>query len=101
MHGKETMRQDGMTERFCQKEPLVNKKGMARFVRSMLWIGGGYLAGLCRMLFETNPLGIALLCAGGNPISIFLGLSLAELALMENPVLMICTYAGIALIRVV
>lgn len=99
MQGKETMNRGGLTEKLCKREPLMSRKGLARLARFLLWIGGGYLVGLCRMLFETNPLGIALLCAGGNPIGIFIGLSLAELALMENPVLMICTYAAVALIR--
>ncbi len=99
MQGKETVKRKGLTEELRGKEPSVSRQMLLRIGRFLLWIGGGYLAGLCRMLFETNPMGIGLLCAGGNVIGIFLGLAMAELALMKNPILMICVYAAVALIR--
>lgn len=99
MQGKETFKRRKMTEELCRRDASVSRGGILRLARFLLWIGAGYVAGLCQLLFDTNPMGMALLCAGGNWIGIFLGLSLAELALMKQPVLMICVYAAVALIR--
>ena len=98
MQGKETLKREGLTERLCKRE-AVSRRAVERIGIFMMWGGAGYLTGLCQMLFETNPLGMALLCAGGNPLAVFLGLALAELALMEHPVLMICVYAAVAMLR--
>ena len=102
MQGKETMKRGRLTEELCRREPTVSRRVLGGIGKGALWLGAGYLAGLGKMLFETNPMGIALLCAGGgNVVVILVGLILAELAMMENPILMICTYAAVALIRIV
>ena len=69
--------------------------------KELLWGGIAYLFGLGSMLFDTKPLGVALICGGGTHlIGILSGLILSELVLMQSPVLMICTYTAATLIRV-
>ena len=99
MQGKETLKREGLTERLCKRDAAASRRVVERIGLFLMWGGAGYLTGLCRMLFETNPLGVALLCAGGNPLGIFLGLAVAEVALMSHPVLMICVYAAVGMIR--
>lgn len=99
MQGKETIKRAPLTEELCRRDPSVGKRILWGIGKGVLWLGAGYLAGLARMLFDTNPLGVALLCAGGSVPWILGGLTLAEIARMESPVLMICVYAAVALIR--
>ena len=99
MQGKETLKKEGLTERLCKRDAAVGWRVLRRVGVFLMWVGAGYLMGLCQMLFETNPLGVALLCAGGNPLGIFLGLAVAELALMSHPILMICVYAAVGMLR--
>ena len=99
MQGKETLKREGLTERLCKRDAAASRRVVERIGLFLMWGGAGYLTGLCRMLFETNPLGVALLCTGGNPLGIFLGLAVAEVALMSHPVLMICVYAAVGMIR--
>ena len=71
MQGKETLKKEGLTERLCKRDAAVGWRVLRRVGVFLIWVGAGYLMGLCQMLFETNPLGVALLCAGGKPLGIF------------------------------
>lgn len=63
---------------------------------------GAFLFGLSTLLFKTNPLGVALLCAtGGNILPILLGLIASALWSMEHPWFTVATYLAAALIRAV
>ncbi|MBE6633388.1 MAG: hypothetical protein E7620_03475 [Ruminococcaceae bacterium] len=85
-------------ERLLQRDGAAVRKRVEWLGRTLLWVGIGYLFGIGKMLFGTNPMGLALLCAGGKGvIGVLIGLIVAELALMESPVLMICTYAAAGL----
>ena len=77
-------------------------RGRAQWaVNQLLWGVEAYLLGIGRMALGVHPFGIAILCAGGNGVlGVFAGLVLAELAMMEHPVLMICIYAAVAMCRV-
>ncbi len=100
MQGRETMKRAGLTAEMQKRDPRVSARWLQRLGVGILWIGVGYLSGLSRMAFDTRPMGVALLGAGGgNVLFLLLGLILAEVALMENPILMIVTYTAVALIR--
>ena len=100
MQGRETMKRANLTAEMQKRDPRASARWLRRLGVGILWMGAGYLAGLSRMAFDTRPLGIALLGAvGGNVFFVLLGLILSELALMEHPILMIVTYAAVALIR--
>ncbi len=100
MQGKETMKRGRLTERVQRRDPKVSGRWLLRLGVGVLWVGVGYLSGLSRMAFDTRPIGIALLGgSGGNVFFLLMGLILSELALMENPIVMIVTYTAVALIR--
>ena len=102
MQEKATEKRPGLTARLRARNVSVSRRRLLWLTRELLWGGAAYLIGLGTMLFDTKPLGVALICAGrGHLIGILAGLVISELALMQDPVLMICTYAAAALIRAV
>lgn len=93
---------ESWTEKLKKKNAAVRLGFLARMVRELLWLGAGFLFGQASMLFETNPLGIALLCAsGGHVISISAGLILSAWFLGRQPWLFTVTYLAAALIRAI
>ena len=92
-----------------QQEIRQKKKhAAARFgvvvgvVREMLWLGAGFLFGQASLLFETNPLGVAFLCAAnGHILSISAGLILSSWFIGGQPWIFTVTYLAAALIRVI
>ncbi len=93
---------EGLTERLKQKDAASRMRGAIRVGKEILWLGTGFLFGQGSMLFGTNPLGIALLCASdGHIFSILAGLILAAVFSEEQPWLLIVTYVAAALIRAV
>ncbi len=96
-------RSSKLTARLQARDVSVSRRRLQWVVKSLILGGIAYLIGLGELLFDSRPLGIALLCAcsGGQVVGILGGLILAELMLMQQPVLMIATYAAAALIRVV
>lgn len=100
MQEKAKGKREGLTAKLQARDVSVSKRRLIWLGKELLWGGIAYLFGLSTMLFETKPLGVALICAGGGHlIGILLGLILSELVLMQNPVLMICTYSAATLIR--
>lgn len=92
----------GLTEKLKQKDASARVGAVLRVLREILWLGAGFLFGQGSMLFGTNPLGIALLCASeAHIISIAGGLILGALFSEPQPWLLIVTYVAAALIRAV
>ena len=102
MQEKAKEKREGLTARLKAKDASVSRRRLMWLGKELLWGGVAYLLGLGSLLFDTKPLGVALICASrGHLIGILAGLVISELALMQNPVLMICTYAAATLIRAV
>ena len=81
------------------------KRSYAILWRQTLWgiaaAIGAFLLGRCPLLFETRPLGIALLCAATHQIPyLYGGLLLSALTAEEGRVILCCTYTAVLVIRV-
>ncbi len=71
-------------------------------VREFLWGCLGWLYGQAPLLFDTYPLGVALLCAsGGHTVAILIGLIASAFWQMQRPGVYVCVYAAAALARTV
>lgn len=93
---------EGLTERLKKKDASARLRIVLLAVREILWLGAGFLFGQGSMLFGTNPLGVAFLCASqGHIVSILLGLILGAVFSEEQPWIMIATYLAAAVIRAV
>lgn len=102
MQGKAKKKRVGVTERLRARDASVAKRRLLWLFWELTWGGFAYLIGLGSMLFDAKPLGVALICAShGHLLGILGGLVLSELMLMEQPILMIATYASATLIRAV
>lgn len=89
-----------LTERLEARDAAGSRRWLMWLGKELLLGGMAYLLGLGRLMFDTRPLGLAMLCAGGGQIAGILGgLILAELALGENAAPMIVVYAVAAVIR--
>lgn len=92
----------GWTEKLKQKDAASRLGVVLRVLREVIWAGAGFLFGQGSMLFGTNPLGIALLCASsGHIVPILAGLILGAVFSEEQPWVLIVTYVAAALIRAV
>lgn len=80
----------------------VGARRLVRFAtEELLWGCGAWLLGQAMMLFDTYPLGLAMLCASTkHTISILAGLLLTTISNFSDPVVYICTYLAAAVIRV-
>ena len=93
---------EGWTEKLKKKDAVSRLRVVLRVAREVLWSGAGFLFGQGSMLFGTNPLGIALLCASqGHILSILAGLILGAVFSEEQPWVLIATYLAAALVRAV
>lgn len=92
----------GWTEKLKQKNAAARLAVLLRVLREVLWAGAGFLFGQGSMLFGTNPLGIALLCAAqGHILPILGGLILGAVFSEPQPILPIVTYLAAGVIRMV
>ena len=68
----------------------------------LFFLCSGWLLCQAEMLFESYPLGLALLCASPAKyvLSVLAGAILSGAINMDEPVLYICTYAVVALVRI-
>ena len=70
--------------------------------QEMLWGCFAWLFGQAPLLFDTYPLGVALLCASeGHTLSILLGLVASAFWQMPRPGIYVCVYTAGALVRAV
>ena len=91
-----------LTDKLKKKDAAARLRVVLRVAREILWLGAGFLFGQGSMLFGTNPLGIAFLCAAnGHILPILSGLILGAVFSEEQPWLLIVTYVAAALIRAV
>ncbi len=67
----------------------------------ILWACIAWVFGQAEMLFGTYPLGLALLCGSARHTeAILVGLLITSVSNMRDPVIYVCTYLAVALIRV-
>lgn len=89
-----------LTEKLGEKDPVASRRRLVWLGKQLAMGAVAYLMGLGRLVFDTRPFGIALLCASGGQVSgILCGLILSEVALGENPIPMIVVYAVAAVVR--
>ncbi|MBQ3639225.1 MAG: SpoIIE family protein phosphatase [Clostridia bacterium] len=102
MQGKVKETRKGWTEKLKQKDAASRLRVVSLVLREVLWAGAGFLFGQGSMLFGTNPLGVALLCASsGHVFPILAGLILGAVFSEEQPWVLIVTYVAAALIRAI
>ena len=74
---------------------------LQRLLAEVLWGCAGWVFGQAGLLFDTYPLGLALLCASsGHTPAVLIGLIVTAVGNMENAALYVCTYLAAALLRI-
>ena len=74
---------------------------LQRLFVEVLWGCAGWVFGQAGLLFDTYPLGLALLCASsGHTPAVLIGLIVTAVGNMENAALYVCTYLAAALLRI-
>ena len=75
---------------------------LQRLFIEIVWGCAGWVFGQASLVFDTYPLGIALLCASsGHTPSVLIGLLVTSVVNMQNPALYVCAYLTAAIIRIV
>ena len=75
---------------------------LQRLFVEILWGCAGWIFGQAGLVFDTYPLGIALLCASsGHTPAVLIGLIVTSAVNMENPALYICAYLTAAILRII
>lgn len=77
------------------------RKWLHRRTSFSLWLLWGYILGNGIMLFDTRPLGLALLCGtSGNVVAVLSGCVLSALLRPSERLIYLCTYLVVGLVRV-
>lgn len=72
-----------------------------RWTSFPIWLLWGYILGNGTMLFDTRPLGLALLCGtAGNVVAVLAGCVLSALLRPRERLIYLCTYLVVGLVRV-
>ena len=75
---------------------------LRRLLCEVLWGCAGWIFGQAGLLFDTYPLGLALLCASsGHTPAVLVGLLVTAVVNMESAAPYVCAYLAAALIRIV
>lgn len=75
---------------------------LQRLLFEILWGCAGWVFGQAGLLFDTYPLGVALLCASsGHTPAVLFGLLVTAITNMENAPLYVCAYLTAAILRIV
>ena len=75
---------------------------LQRLLCEILWGCAGWIFGQAELLFDTYPLGLALLCASsGHTPAVLVGLIVTAVVNMENPALYVCAYLAAAILRII
>ena len=102
MQEKVKTKKNGMTARFEKRDVKVSLTWIERIFAEATYIGVAYIFGQAVMLFDTSPLGLALLCGGrGHVFSILAGLLLASIGHPTLAIPYIIMYAVAALVRII
>ncbi len=75
---------------------------LQRLLCEILWGCAGWIFGQAGLVFDTYPLGLALLCASsGHTPAVLVGLIVTAVVNMENPALYVCAYLAAAILRII
>ena len=75
---------------------------LQRLICEILWGCAGWVFGQAGLLFDTYPLGVALLCASsGHTLAVLAGLLITAVTNMQNAPLYVCAYLTAAILRIV
>ena len=75
---------------------------LQRLICEILWGCAGWVFGQAGLLFDTYPLGVALLCASsGHTPAVLAGLLITAVTNMQNAPLYVCAYLTAAILRIV
>ena len=75
---------------------------LKRIVQEIVWGCAGWIFGQASLVFDTYPLGLALLCASsGHTPAVLVGLLVTAIVNMQNSALYVCVYMIAAILRVV
>ncbi len=75
---------------------------LQRLLCELLWGCAGWVFGQAGLLFDTYPLGVALLCASsGHTPAVLAGLLVTAVVNMENAALYVCVYLAAAILRII
>ena len=75
---------------------------LQRLICEILWGCAGWVFGQAGLLFDTYPLGVALLCASsGHTLAVLAGLLITAVTNMQNAPLYVCAYLTVAILRIV
>lgn len=75
---------------------------LQRLLCEILWGCAGWIFGQAGLLFDTYPLGLALLCASsGHTPAVLIGLIVTAIVNMENAALYACVYLAAAILRII
>ena len=75
---------------------------LKRIVQEIVWGCAGWIFGQASLVFDTYPLGVALLCASsGHTPSVLVGLLITAAVNMQNSALYVCVYLAAAILRIV
>jgi len=95
----------GKARRIKEKGKVSPEVWIARmrwFCKEILWGCAAWLLGQAGLLFDTYPLGFALLLgSSGHTLPVLIGLLLTSFSNMQTPILYICVYLAAALFRLV
>ena len=75
---------------------------LQRLLCEILWGCAGWVFGQAGLIFDTYPLGVALLCASsGHTPAVLIGLVITAVVNMENSPLYVCAYLAAAILRII
>ena len=75
---------------------------LRRIVQETVWGCAGWVFGQAALVFDTYPLGVALLCASsGHTPAVLIGLLVTAVVNMQNPALYVCAYLAAAILRII
>ena len=75
---------------------------LKRLLHEIIWGCAGWIFGQAGLVFDTYPLGLALLCASsGHTPAVLVGLLVTAVVNMQNPALYVCSYLAAAILRII
>ena len=92
-------------QRTQEKQGSKEKVWLSRLQRllvEIVWGCAGWIFGQASLVFDTYPIGIALLCASsGHTPAVLIGLIVTAVVNMQNPALYVCAYLMAAILRII
>ena len=102
MQEKVKKKRNGLTAKLEKRNARVHFAWIGRLLWETLYASVAYVIGFGQMLFDTSPLGLALLCGGrGHVVSILIGLILSAIVRGEMTAVYVVMYVAAAIVRLI